>query len=58
MLVEYPARDTQLEGGRVLALAREVSLETTSFGVLQVWGQALALPLQCPTFVIWGKLVT
>ena len=52
----YPAGDSQLEGGRVLTLVSEVRLERLSFVVLQVWGQTLALHLECLTIVIWSKL--
>ena len=55
-LMAYPAGDSQLEGGKVLTLVSEVRLERLSFVVLQVWGQTLALHLECPTIVIWGKL--
>ena len=53
-LVAYPAGDTQLESADFPV--SEVRLERMSFAVLQVWGQTLALPLECPTIVIWGKL--
>ena len=55
-LVAYPPGDSQLEGGRVLTLVSEVRLERLSFVVLQVWGQTLALHLECLTIVIWSKL--